>query len=60
MPDRGDKFEGKVKETAGKVTGDDRMESEGRTERSSEETKEKIEELGDKAKGAAKGIKDKL
>lgn len=54
------KLAGKAKETIGKVSGDENLESEGRTERSKEETKEKVEGVGDKAKGAAEGVRDKL
>jgi uncharacterized protein YjbJ (UPF0337 family) len=59
MADQSEKFSGKVKETTGKVTGDDQLESEGRTQRSKEESKEKMEEVRDKAKGAMDAIKDK-
>ncbi len=60
MPDRSDQVEGKVKEVAGKVTGDDKLESEGRTERATEDTKEKLESGADRARGAAEAVKDKL
>lgn len=60
MPDRSDQVEGKVKEVAGKVTGDDRMESEGRTERSTEDFKEKMESGADQARGAAEAVKEKF
>ena len=59
MPDRTEKLAGKAKEVTGKATGDDQLESEGRTQRTTEETKEKVEELGDKARGVVEGIKDK-
>lgn len=59
MADQVEKNAGKVKETVGKVTGDDRLESEGRTQRSKEETKEKVSSAKDKAKGVVQGIKDK-
>lgn len=59
MADQREKLAGKAKEVTGKATGDDRLESEGRTQRTTEETKEEIEELGDKAKGVVQGIKDK-
>ena len=60
MPDRSEQFEGKVKEVAGKVTGDDELESEGRTQRATEDFKEKIEEAGDNIVGAGRAIKDKI
>ena len=49
MPENREKLAGKSKETAGKVTGDDRLEAEG---------KEKAKSAADKAKGAVQGIKD--
>jgi uncharacterized protein YjbJ (UPF0337 family) len=60
MADQSEKAAGKVKETAGKLTGDDELESEGRTQRATEDTKEKFEEVRDKAKGAKEAIKDKI
>jgi uncharacterized protein YjbJ (UPF0337 family) len=36
------------------------LESEGRTQRVAEDTKEAIEETGDKIKGAAQGLKEKF
>ncbi len=59
MADQSEKNAGKVKETVGKVTGDDKLESEGRTQRSKEETKESVESAKDKAKGVVQGLKDK-
>ena len=59
MADEKEKLAGKAKEVTGKATGDERLESEGRTQRTTEETKEKVEELGDKAKGVVQGVKDK-
>lgn len=58
MPDRGDQLEGKVKEIGGKLTGNERLESEGRTEKAAEDTKEKLQEGVDRVKGAVQGLKD--
>ncbi len=58
MPENRDKLAGKTKETAGKVTGDDRLESEGQTQHDTAEGKEKAKGAADKAKGAVQGIKD--
>lgn len=58
MPDRGEQLEGKVKEVGGKVTGNERLESEGRTQKAAEDTKEKLQEGVDKVKGAVQGLKD--
>ena len=60
MADRSEQAEGKLKEVAGKVTGNDELESEGRTQKAAEDAKENIEELGDKVKGTAEGIKEKF
>ena len=60
MADRGDQLAGKVKEGVGKVTGNDELESEGRQEEHREETKQNLEEAGDKVAGAVEGVKDKL
>jgi uncharacterized protein YjbJ (UPF0337 family) len=60
MADKTDKLEGKAKEVAGRLTGKDDLESEGRTERVTEETKENLEEAGDKVKGTARGLKEKF
>lgn len=55
-----DKSQGKVKEVAGKLTGDEELEGEGRSQRATEEGKQQAQEQVDKAKGAAEGVKDKL
>ena len=60
MTDRSEQAEGKLKEVAGKVTGNDELESEGRTQKATEDAKENIEELGDKVRGTAEGIKEKI
>ncbi|HVF52248.1 MAG TPA: CsbD family protein [Actinomycetota bacterium] len=60
MPDRSEQIEGKAKEVAGKLTGDDELESEGRTQKATEDFKQNIEEAGDKIKGAGQAIKDKV
>jgi len=59
VTDDREKLAGKSKETLGRATGDEELESEGRTQRSKEETKEKIDEARDKAKGAVEALKDK-
>jgi uncharacterized protein YjbJ (UPF0337 family) len=58
MADRGEQLEGKVKEVGGKLTGNEELESEGRTQKASEDTKEKVQEGVDKVKGAVQGLKD--
>ena len=58
MPEKREKLAGKSKETAGKVTGDDRLEAEGKTQHDTAEGKEKAKSAADKAKGAVQGVKD--
>ena len=58
MADRGEQLEGKAKEVGGKLTGNEELESEGRTQKAAEDTKEKVQEGVDKVKGAVQGLKD--
>lgn len=58
MPDRSEQLEGKAKEVGGKATGNERLESEGRTQKAAEDTKEKVQEGVDKVRGAVQGLKD--
>jgi uncharacterized protein YjbJ (UPF0337 family) len=60
MTDRSDQLAGKVKEGVGKLTGDDALESQGRREDHAEQTKQNIEEAGDKVAGAVQGVKEKI
>ena len=60
MADRSEQIEGKAKEVAGKVTGNEKLESEGRVQNETENTKQKISEAGDKIKGAVEGVKEKF
>ncbi|MDY6051042.1 MAG: CsbD family protein [Rothia sp. (in: high G+C Gram-positive bacteria)] len=60
-----DNLAGKAKEAGGKLTGNDRLESEGKTDQAKAEAKDKVDEVKqvlsdgiDKAKGAINGIKD--
>ncbi|TVR17317.1 MAG: CsbD family protein [Nitriliruptor sp.] len=53
-----DRFEGKAKETAGKATGDEELEDEGKTQHAKGKVKEKVEETKDTAKGAFEAAKD--
>ncbi len=58
MPDRGEQLEGKAKEVGGRLTGNEELESEGRTQKASEDTKQKVQEGVDKVKGAVQGLRD--
>ena len=51
-----DKVGGKVKEVAGKVTDDKRLESEGKTD----QVKGKVKNAADDVTDAAKGVQDSL
>lgn len=53
-----DRFEGKAKETAGKATGDEELEAEGKTQHAKGKVEEKAEEAKDTVKGAFKAAKD--
>ena len=58
MAENREKLAGKSKETAGKVTGDEHLEAEGKSQHDTAEGKEAAKSAVDKAKGAAQGIKD--
>jgi len=60
VPDEQNKFEGKVKETAGKLTGDDELKSEGKTQHAAGKAEDKLDDAKDKAKGVGNAVKDAL
>ncbi|WP_343041557.1 CsbD family protein [Streptomyces typhae] len=51
-----DKAKGKAKEMAGKVTGNDRMKAEGKTD----QAKGKVRDATDNARAKAEGVRDSL
>ena len=51
---KGEELKGKAKETTGKATGNERLEGEGKSDQASASVKQ----TGDKAKDAAKDVKD--
>jgi uncharacterized protein YjbJ (UPF0337 family) len=51
-----DQIKGKAKEAAGKLTGDDRLESEGQTD----QAKGKVKDVADDAKETVAGVRDAL
>jgi uncharacterized protein YjbJ (UPF0337 family) len=57
MPNQ-DQTEGKLKEVGGKVTGDDRLESEGKTQKAKGDTAEKLDDAKESVKGAGQAVKD--
>ncbi|MEX0760022.1 MAG: CsbD family protein [Tistlia sp.] len=52
-----DKAKGKVKEVAGKVTGDRRTESEGKTDQAKGKVKEAVHDADQRAKGVGDSLK---
>jgi uncharacterized protein YjbJ (UPF0337 family) len=57
MDDRGDRVAGKAKEAAGKVSGDQRLETEGKSQRSKGKIKEKLRAVTDTVRGAVDGTR---
>ena len=55
-----DRFVGKAKETAGKVTGNDELKAEGKTQHAKGKFEEKVDEAKDTARGASKATKDAI
>ena len=51
---------GKLKEYGGKITGDDKLEQEGREERKKGEAKEKFRDAKDTVKGGIAAAKDSI
>jgi uncharacterized protein YjbJ (UPF0337 family) len=55
-----DRIEGKSKEVVGKVSGDDELEAEGKVQHAKGTVEQKVDELKDTAKGAAKAVQDAI
>lgn len=55
-----DQRRGKFKEVGGKVTGDDKLEEEGRTEKAKGDAKERFRDAKDTAKGGVEAAKDSI
>jgi len=53
-----DDMAGKAKEGLGKATGDDKLESEGKTDQSKSDVKEQARKLKDKAEGMGRSVSD--
>lgn len=53
-----DDLAGKAKEGIGKLTGDDSMESEGKTDQAKSDVKEDARKLKEKAEGMGKSVSD--
>lgn len=60
MSGHGDKAMGKGKEIAGKVTGNEDLEAEGKGQHTRGKAKEAVHDVTDKARSAVDAVKDKL
>ncbi len=60
MPDKPNELKGNLKETAGKLTGNERMENEGRAEKDVAKTERKASGAWDRTKGSVKEGAGKL
>ncbi|MFE9040396.1 CsbD family protein [Streptomyces sp. NPDC012421] len=52
-----DRAKGKVKELAGRLTGDERMEAEGRTDRARAELRKSLRSLRERARGVGDSLR---
>ena len=55
-----DEFKGRMKQAAGKLTGDEELEREGKADRTGSSAKEKINTAKDKAEDMVDTVKEKL
>ena len=60
MSGQSDQVTGKGKEIAGKLTGDDEMEAEGKGQHATGKAKEALDDAAKTAKGVLGSLKDKL
>jgi uncharacterized protein YjbJ (UPF0337 family) len=60
MGEATDKFKGNVKETAGDVTGNDRLKHEGQADQASGKVKGAVDDVKDAAENTVDKVKDKL
>ena len=51
MPENWDDTKGRIKESAGALTGDDSLKNEGKVDRATGSVKDKVDDVADKAKG---------
>lgn len=58
LSNKGEEAAGKMKEKAGEMTDDERLEAEGRTEKSKAKGKQVLDDAAEKAKGTAEGARD--
>lgn len=57
MADKSDKLKGKIKETAGKITGDEKLESEGKAQRAKGSVQDKVDSAKDRIEGTVEGLR---
>ncbi|MFE5793258.1 CsbD family protein [Streptomyces sp. NPDC056503] len=57
MGSAADKARGKIKEIAGKLTGDERLEAEGRTDQAKAKAREAVRSLRERARGVRDSLK---
>ena len=60
MSGHADQATGKAKEIAGKLTGDEDLESEGKRQHAAGKTTEALDDVAAKAKGAMDAVKERL
>ena len=60
MSDKTEQAKGRIKEAAGTLTGDESLESEGKTERITGELKEHIHHVEDKIKDVVDSVVDRV
>jgi uncharacterized protein YjbJ (UPF0337 family) len=60
MGEATDKIKGNAKETAGDVTGNDKLKREGKADQASGKVKGAVEDVKDGVEGAVDKVKDKL
>ena len=60
MGGEADQLEGKAKEIGGKLTGDKQQEAEGQTQNALGGVEKAADDAGDRAKGVADGIEQKI
>ncbi|MFD3336659.1 CsbD family protein [Streptomyces sp. NPDC058700] len=52
-----DKFKGRIKEITGKITGDQRLESEGRTDQARAKAREAVRDVRERARGVRDSLR---
>ncbi|HIW63859.1 MAG TPA: CsbD family protein [Candidatus Stackebrandtia excrementipullorum] len=58
MADKSDKLKGRLKEVAGKATGNEKLESEGKAQRAKGTVHDKVDDVKDRIEGTVEGLRD--